>query len=202
MLRARLLVSQGRLDAAIKVLDSSPELGPEAAKLRAAIKLGSSTDPGELKKQLENDPKNAVVLGRLCTMLRTSEPEAAMRYCRQASELEPDNVGHAVGFASALLQTKRYEDAVSVLSRLADHVPDNATVRANLATGLFQLGRFADAEIASLSEADLDDYERLLDVPDHDLYLWVTGEAPAPDEFLSPLLSRIQTFHAARKADR
>ncbi len=64
------------------------------------------------------------------------------------------------------------------------------------------LGRFADAEIASLSEADLDDYERLLDVPDHDLYLWVTGEAPAPAEFLTPLLSRIQTFHAARKADR
>jgi antitoxin CptB len=63
------------------------------------------------------------------------------------------------------------------------------------------LGRFADAEISALSEADLDDYERLLDVPDHDLYLWVTGEAQAPDEFLTPLLSRIRDFHATRRAD-
>jgi antitoxin CptB len=60
------------------------------------------------------------------------------------------------------------------------------------------LGRFADAHIADLSEADLDTYEKLLDtVLDHDLYVWVTGEAAIPPEHRSDLLDRIITFHNA-----
>jgi antitoxin CptB len=57
------------------------------------------------------------------------------------------------------------------------------------------LGRFADAHIADLSDRDMDTYERLLDVPDHDLYVWVTGEATIPDEHRSDLLDRIIGFH-------
>jgi antitoxin CptB len=57
------------------------------------------------------------------------------------------------------------------------------------------LGRFADAHIADLSDADLDTYERLLDVPDHDLYVWVTGEAAIPAAQRSDLLDRIIRFH-------
>jgi antitoxin CptB len=57
------------------------------------------------------------------------------------------------------------------------------------------LGRFADAHIADLSERDLDVYERLLDVPDHDLYGWVSGELTVPDEHRSGLLERIVRFH-------
>jgi antitoxin CptB len=43
------------------------------------------------------------------------------------------------------------------------------------------LGDFADAEIASLTDAELDQYEELLGVPDGDLLRWVTGERPVPD---------------------
>jgi antitoxin CptB len=57
------------------------------------------------------------------------------------------------------------------------------------------LGRFADAHIADLSDHDLDTYERLLDVPDHDLYLWVSGELDIPDIHRSDLLERIVRFH-------
>jgi antitoxin CptB len=57
------------------------------------------------------------------------------------------------------------------------------------------LGRFADAHIADLSDRDLDDYERLLDVPDHDLYAWVSGELNIPDVHRSDLLDRIVRFH-------
>ncbi|WP_414710369.1 succinate dehydrogenase assembly factor 2 [Pseudorhodoplanes sp.] len=57
------------------------------------------------------------------------------------------------------------------------------------------LGRFADAHIADLSDGELDLYERLLDVPDHDLYVWVTGEAAIPQEYQSELLTRIVRFH-------
>lgn len=59
------------------------------------------------------------------------------------------------------------------------------------------LGRFADAHIADLSDRDMDIYERLLDVPDHDLYVWVTGEVSVPDEHRSDLLDRIIGFHKA-----
>ena len=56
-------------------------------------------------------------------------------------------------------------------------------------------GRFADAHIADLSDRDLDEYERLLEVPDHDLYGWVTGELNVPDGYRSDLLGRIVRFH-------
>lgn len=42
------------------------------------------------------------------------------------------------------------------------------------------LGRFADARIEALTEAELEQYEALLDVPDTDFLKWVTGERPVP----------------------
>ena len=42
------------------------------------------------------------------------------------------------------------------------------------------MGRFADAEIGTLSEEDLSEFERLIEVPDADLYRWISGEAEVP----------------------
>lgn len=53
------------------------------------------------------------------------------------------------------------------------------------------LGSFADAEIATLSDAELDDYERLLDVADTILLPWMTGEQAAPDD---AMIERIIAF--------
>jgi antitoxin CptB len=58
------------------------------------------------------------------------------------------------------------------------------------------MGRFADAEIASLSEADLDEFERLIEVPDADLFRWITGEVATPENYESPVLQRLKTFHS------
>jgi len=58
------------------------------------------------------------------------------------------------------------------------------------------LGGFADAEIHGLNEAELDQYERLLEIQDGDLLSWVTGETPAPEAH-SALLKKIM---AARQA--
>ncbi len=44
------------------------------------------------------------------------------------------------------------------------------------------LGPFADARIASLSEAELALYDRMLGENDQDLYRWVTGQSEAPSE--------------------
>ncbi len=39
----------------------------------------------------------------------------------------------------------------------------------------FVMGRFADAHVATLSEADLADFEVLLDVSDRELFAWIVG---------------------------
>ena len=57
------------------------------------------------------------------------------------------------------------------------------------------LGRFADARLAVLGDAQLDDYEALLSVSDPDLYNWISGLEPVPDDRTSPVLKLIIEFH-------
>jgi antitoxin CptB len=53
------------------------------------------------------------------------------------------------------------------------------------------MGHFADANLADMSEAELDEFERLMDAPDPDVLSWITGEAPTPPEFDTPLFARL-----------
>ena len=57
------------------------------------------------------------------------------------------------------------------------------------------LGRFADAHIATLSEAELDEYERWLEVPDQRIFAWVNGAQSVPPEVDTPLFHRLREFH-------
>ncbi|MDB5594738.1 MAG: flavinator of succinate dehydrogenase family protein [Hyphomicrobiales bacterium] len=56
-------------------------------------------------------------------------------------------------------------------------------------------GKFADSEIAKLSEAELDDYEVLMELPDRDVLMFVTGEADTPESFDTPVFRRMKAFH-------
>jgi antitoxin CptB len=58
------------------------------------------------------------------------------------------------------------------------------------------LGRFVDAEIARLSESELDDYERLLEAQDRDVFSWLTSEAEIPSLYDTPVLRKIRAFHS------
>ena len=57
------------------------------------------------------------------------------------------------------------------------------------------MGRFADGCVAELKDADLDEYERLLDAPDPDLYGWITGEVATPASYDTALFRRLRDFH-------
>jgi antitoxin CptB len=57
------------------------------------------------------------------------------------------------------------------------------------------LGRFADATIAELSEAEIDDFELLLEVQDRDVLAWLLGEYGVPIEFDTPLFRKLCAFH-------
>jgi antitoxin CptB len=67
------------------------------------------------------------------------------------------------------------------------------------------LGPFADNHVPSFSDAELDAFERLLEVPDQELYAWIVGRAEPPAEFAGPILDRIRAFrfeaHASRGDD-
>ncbi|WP_295805962.1 succinate dehydrogenase assembly factor 2 [uncultured Nitratireductor sp.] len=53
------------------------------------------------------------------------------------------------------------------------------------------LGGFADAEIDRLTDEEMDQLEAILDIPDTQLFKWVTGEAALPREYDTPLWARI-----------
>jgi antitoxin CptB len=59
------------------------------------------------------------------------------------------------------------------------------------------MGHFADQEIAAMNEAELDEFERLLDAPDPDVLAWVVGEAPLPPERDTPLFARLRAAPSA-----
>jgi antitoxin CptB len=59
------------------------------------------------------------------------------------------------------------------------------------------MGHFADQELAVMSEADLNEFESLLDAPDPQVLAWITGEAPIPPERDTPLFARLRAAPSA-----
>ncbi len=56
------------------------------------------------------------------------------------------------------------------------------------------LGQFARAHIAEFSAAELDQYERLLQAGDNDIYDWVSGKAAVPADADTPVLRKLLAF--------
>ena len=57
------------------------------------------------------------------------------------------------------------------------------------------LGGFADAEITALSDAELADFEELLEPEDQKVFAWVSGTEPIPPEVDTELFRKICAFH-------
>jgi antitoxin CptB len=57
------------------------------------------------------------------------------------------------------------------------------------------IGGFADHALPGLSDAELDDLERLLDLPDRDVLAWLTREAETPADHDTPLFRKLVAFH-------
>ena len=58
------------------------------------------------------------------------------------------------------------------------------------------LGRFADAHLTSLSDSDLGELERWLDVPDQQIFAWVNGMEPVPPNYDTGLFQQLRDFHS------
>jgi antitoxin CptB len=64
------------------------------------------------------------------------------------------------------------------------------------------MGRFADAEISSMAEDELEAFERLIEVPDPDLYGWISGDDETPVDHRSAVFDRLRTFHSRGQPTR
>ena len=58
----------------------------------------------------------------------------------------------------------------------------------------FILGGFADAKIGELSDADVADLERLIELPDPDLYAAFSGGQPLAPDYADGIYVRIKTY--------
>lgn len=62
------------------------------------------------------------------------------------------------------------------------------------------IGSFADAQIDSFDTAALDEFERLLGVPDWEVYAWLIGQKPVPGEHAGPVLDQLIAFRYAAQS--
>ncbi|MBU8877030.1 succinate dehydrogenase assembly factor 2 [Reyranella sp. MMS21-HV4-11] len=56
------------------------------------------------------------------------------------------------------------------------------------------LGQFARAHIDEFGAAELDQYERLLEVGDNDIYDWVSGKTAVPADHDTPVVRKLLAF--------
>lgn len=56
------------------------------------------------------------------------------------------------------------------------------------------LGAFADAHIPAFSDAELDQYETMLECADVDLYNWATERETVPESDRTPVLEMFMAF--------
>jgi antitoxin CptB len=63
------------------------------------------------------------------------------------------------------------------------------------------LGRFAEAVIAELTEEEIAAFEQLSEMPDPDLYAWLTGSEPIPPDHDLPVLRRLRDYFTLRPVE-
>jgi antitoxin CptB len=63
------------------------------------------------------------------------------------------------------------------------------------------MGRFADTFLKGMSDAELDEFERLNEVADDTLYAWVAGGVQAPPSYDTALLQRLRAMQIRSGGD-
>lgn len=58
------------------------------------------------------------------------------------------------------------------------------------------LGAFVDSEIDALDASEIAALERLLGLPDDQVFRWLSGSEPAPFEHDTPVFRKIAAFHS------
>ena len=59
------------------------------------------------------------------------------------------------------------------------------------------IGTFAKQQVAAMTEAELEEFQRLLEVPDQELYAWIIGRETVPTNYEGPVMRQLQAFDLA-----
>jgi antitoxin CptB len=57
------------------------------------------------------------------------------------------------------------------------------------------LGNYADDRLSTMTDAELDIFEVLIEVPDQDLYGWIIERDPTPVEFQSVIMNELNNYY-------
>lgn len=60
-------------------------------------------------------------------------------------------------------------------------------------------GSFAEQNLVHLSKDQLDRFEKLLEVNDPDLFLWVTGAKPVPADYDHDVMQMLRSFTVSQE---
>jgi len=61
------------------------------------------------------------------------------------------------------------------------------------------MGTYAESVIETLTEAELDVFEVLIEVPDRDLFAWITQGEDVPTNYDTPVFRGMKAFHTHDK---
>ncbi len=64
------------------------------------------------------------------------------------------------------------------------------------------VGRFADVYIDKFDDGALDEFERLIEAPNADLYAWVVGDRKPPADYDTAVLRQLISFHSREFHDK
>lgn len=59
----------------------------------------------------------------------------------------------------------------------------------------YVLGTFANEAIETMSDDELSQFEILMQLPDPDMYKWLSGSVEVPANLNTPVVQRIRAFH-------
>ena len=59
----------------------------------------------------------------------------------------------------------------------------------------YVLGMFANFAIADMTDSDLEEFEMLMQVPDPDMYKWLSGTIEVPENWDTSIVRQIRSFH-------
>lgn len=86
-------------------------------------------------------------------------------------------------------QSRETEDREITMKRLIYRANHRGTKEADLI-----IGPFVARNVATMSDAELADLERILDIPDVDLTDWIYGRKAPPADQASSVLDRLLSF--------
>lgn len=61
------------------------------------------------------------------------------------------------------------------------------------------MGQYAEKAIDAMSDAELDLFEALIEVPDRDLFAWITGKEAVAANYDTPIFQALRAFHTHEK---